>query len=39
MLENKIGTGKKYVCTVEDGTFVFKEDAMPEEPETSEQSE
>ena len=39
MLEKKIGTGKKYVCTVEDGTFVFKEDAMPEEPETSEQSE
>ena len=39
MLEKKIGTGKKYFCTVEDGTFVFKEDATPEEPETSEQSE
>ena len=39
MLEKKIGTGRKYVCTVDDGAFVFKEDAVPAEPETSEQSE
>ena len=37
MLEGRVTAGKKYICTAEDGGFVFEEQANEQESETPEQ--